>query len=159
MSKTTVIIFHINEFYSIGFHNAIASELYFEQSSGDIYSCMVRNKKITNKSAILDILAIGLTTDVIHVVPNGDYIDKWKSNLSIDDFINSKIDKVDVIHEKHKIKHYIPYKQLILDNDIITEYYDQYKLFISKKQINNVYNVKCLIWKLIKSEERVVHDR
>ena len=79
---------------------------------GDIYTVVWFAIKITNKS-ILDILAIGLTTDVIHVVPNGDYIDKWKSNLSIDNFINSKIDKVDIIHEKHKIKHYIPYKQLI----------------------------------------------
>jgi len=155
MSKTTVIIFHINEKYSLGFHKCFgAPELYYQLSAGNIYECFVRKNKITNTDAIIDILATGMITDLVHVVPNGDYIENWKSNLTIEDFLNAKIDEIDIIHDNYKIKYCLPKQQIILENSKINEYYEIYKSIILNNSINEIHNVKCLVWKAIKNELR-----
>jgi hypothetical protein len=160
MSKTSMMIFHINDKYSIGFHPcAGAPELYFQQSAGDVYNCFARHKKITDKSTIIDIFVIGFNVELVHVVPNGDYIEKWKSNLSFDDFLRAKVDTIDVIHDNYKIKHYLPYPQIELDEETRRTFYDDYKSFIDKKSINEIHNVKCLIWKVIKDEERAERNK
>lgn len=154
MSKTTVIVFHINEKYSIGFHRCIgASEIYYLQSAGSIYECFVRRGKIINKNAVIDILVENVIPELVHVVPNGEYIEKWKSSLTLNDFLNAKVDEIDVVHENYNIKHYIPKQQKILENDEIKEFYDKYT-FIKKNLTHEINNVKCLIWKIIKNEER-----
>lgn len=153
--KTSMMIFHINDKYSIGFHPCVgAPELYYLQSAGDAYNCFARNKKITNKSAIIDILVLGIFVDLVHVVPNGDYIDKWKSNLTLNDFLKAKVDALDVIHDNYSIKHYLPYAQINLDDDTRKTFYNDYKLIVDSRTVNTVNNVKCLIWKVMKEEER-----
>lgn len=160
MSKTTIIVFHINDKYSIGFHQCFGSpELYYQQSAGSVYECFARRKKITNKETIMDILIMGMMTELVHVVPNGDYIDKWKSNLSMEDFLNAKVDKIDIVHEKYNIKHYLPYPQINLEESEVKTYYDNYKLATRTISINEIHNVKCLVWKTMKDEERAERNK
>lgn len=160
MSKTTMIVFHINDKYSIGFHQCFGSpELYYQQSAGSAYECFARRKKIINKEAIVDILIMGITTELVHVVPNGDYIDKWKSNLSMEDFLNAKVDKIDIVHENYNIKHYLPHPQVNLDTSSTQEYYNIYKSSICDISTNEIHNVKCLVWKAMKDEERAERNK
>lgn len=160
ISKTTIIVFHITNKYSIGFHQCFgAPEIYCQQSAGSLYECFVRRKKITEKDTVLDILVTGIVSELVHVVPNGDYIDKWKSNLSLTDFLNAKIDKIDIVHENYNIKHYLPNPQIDLPNDEILLFYDQYKSLIVNNAINEIHNVKCLIWKMLKDEERIEKNK
>ena len=160
MSKTTIIVFHINDKYSIGFHQCFGStELYYQQSAGSVYECFARRKKITNKETVMDVLIMGITTELVHVVPNGDYIDKWKSNLSLNDFLNAKVDSIDIVHENYNIKHYLPYPQIDMSMLEKQEYYNNYKSFMNNKTINEIRNVKCLVWKAIKDEERAERNK
>lgn len=162
MSKTTMIVFHINDKYSIGFHQCFGSpELYYQQSAGSAYEFFVRRKKITNKETVMDILTTVLNTELVHVIPNGDYVDKWKGpcNLLINDFLNAKVDLIDIVHENYNIKHYLPYPQTNLDIHEIETCYNIYKSFISNNKINEIHNVKCLIWKIIKDEERAERNK
>lgn len=156
MSKTTIIIFHIDEKYSIGFHQCVgAPEIYFQQSAGNIYEYLVRKNKITNKCATIDIVINNITMELVHVVPNGDYIEKWNKHLTLDQFLKAKIDEIDVVHEKYKIKHYLPKPSTEFDKETINEYYEIYKLLNKNNTSNEIHNVKCLIWKHLKDEERL----
>ena len=106
-TKTTIIVFHINNKYSIGFHKCIGSPaIYYLQSAGNVYECFARYNKIVNKDTVIDILIENIIPELVHVVPNGDYIENWKSSLKIDDFLNAKIDEIDIVHENYNIKHY-----------------------------------------------------
>lgn len=161
MSKTSVTVFHINEKYSIGFHHCPNSpELYYLQSAGSIYECFVRRNKITSKNAVLDILVQKILPELAHVVPNGDYIEKWtKTNLSLDDFINAKIDFIEIVHEDYNIKHYLPNPQIAMSKNEIQVYYENYRSLSAKNAISKIHNVKCLIWKVLKDEERIERNK
>lgn len=156
-SKTQITVFHINDSYSIGFHTCFkAPEFYYQQSGGDIYTYFVRNFKITNKNAVIDIIIQSMNTELVHVVPNGDYIEKWKMKfkMTLDDFLKAKVDLIEIIHEDYEIKHYLPHKQFDLNNDARNEFYEIYKNIANKNILKEIHNVKCLIWKVIKDEER-----
>jgi hypothetical protein len=160
-SNTVIVFFHINETYSIGFHTCInAPESYRCQTAGDAYNCLARYGQLLNKKAIVDIITFSLNTEVVHTVPNGDYIDKWKSNLTLNDFLNARVNGLKVIHNKFKIKHYLPHPEI---NSITieekTNFYENYKSLIDKNAISEVHNVKCLIWKVIDDEERQKHNQ
>jgi hypothetical protein len=157
-SDTVILMFHINEKYSIGFHTCFgAPESYRLQSAGDTYNCLVRYGQLLNKKAILDIITFSLNAEVVHTLPNGDYIDKasWKSNLTLNDFLNARVNGIKVIHNKFNIKHYLPYPaSSAITIEEKTNFYENYKSLIDKNAISEVHNVKCLIWKVLEDEER-----
>lgn len=156
MSKTTMIVFHINDKYSIGFHECYGSpELYYQQSAGSVYECFARRKKITNKETIMDVLIMGINIELVHVVPNKYYIDEWKSNLLLNDFLNAKVDMIDIVHENYNIKYYLPNPQIELNMSKKQEYFDNYKSIIDNHKINEIHNVKCLVWKVITNENNI----
>lgn len=153
--KTSIIVFNINDNYSIGFHECCGAPCeYYQQSAGDIYSYCVRSNKIKTMNSSLDILITNIFTELAHVVPNGDYIESWKSKLTQKDFLNANVDIIEVYHKKYNIEKYVPFKNDKLSEEVNDEmkinFYERYKFIVDKKSVNNIHNIKCLIWKELK---------
>lgn len=142
--NTLVAIFYCEDNIVVGLHTCLEAPLdYIYQVSVDAYNYLARHNKINKDS---EMLVITMTHDCPVFCSINQKVNASKYITSLTTFLSSdkKMDIVKAVHNDFKIKHYLPYSDIEIDEGIKQSAGDLIKVI--KDGTFEIRQIKSLVW-------------